>query len=138
MALETKIVLLTHGGWGTHLVESLGMVLGPITCTYEIPLTPSLTLSEYMGQVDAYLDTVAEDSLIITDIFGGTTSNVAAKLGNERGVRVLSGLSAPLLLEACSQLQFNGALDVDRLLEVGEGACKDVVATIRARAKRDS
>ena len=44
MEKETKIVLLTHGGWGEALVGSLGMILGSIDCVHEIALKPSYTL----------------------------------------------------------------------------------------------
>lgn len=130
MEKETKIVILTHGGWGSELVKSLGMVFGEITCTHEIPLLPQYTFAEYYQMVAEYLTSISEDSVVLTDIFGGTTSNVAAKIGHETGIRVISGLSAPLLLEACSQLQFQGKLDVDALLEIGRGSVKDVVSEV--------
>ena len=130
MKKETKIVILTHGGWGCKLVEALGMVFGEITCTHEIPLLPQYTFAEYYQMVEEYLGTISTDSVVITDIFGGTTSNVAAKIGNDTGIRVISGLSAPILLEACSQLQFQNMLDADKILETGQGSCKDVVKEV--------
>lgn len=132
MEKETKIVLLTHGGWGEALVGSLGMILGSIDCVHEIALKPSYTLPEYMGMVREYVDTISADSLIITDLFGGTPSNVAAAIGNQTGVRVFCGLNAPMLLEACVELQNDGKLDYDAILSVGKAACKDVVAEVKA------
>lgn len=132
MEKNTEIVLLTHGGWGASLVASLEMVFGKITCVHEIPLLASHTFAEYYQMTAEYLNGISSDSVVITDIFGGTTSNVAAKIGNETGIRVISGLSAPLLLEACSQLQFQDKLDIDKLLEIGQSSCRDVVADIRA------
>lgn len=130
MDRKTEIVILTHGGWGSKLVESLKMVFGEITCVHEIPLLPQYTFAEYYQMVEEYLADLSNESVVLTDIFGGTTSNVAAKIGHASGMRVISGLSAPLLLEACSQLQYQGALDADKLLEVGRGAAKDVVKEI--------
>lgn len=132
MEKETKIVLLTHGGWGEALVGSLGMILGSIDCVHEIALKPSYTLPEYMGMVREYVDTISADSLIITDLFGGTPSNVAAAIGNQTGVRVFCGLNAPMLLEACVELQNDGKLDYDTILSAGKAACKDVVAEVKA------
>ena len=132
MEKETKIVLLTHGGWGEALVGSLGMILGSIDCVHEIALKPSYTLPEYMGMVREYVDTISADSLIITDLFGGTPSNVAAAIGNQTGVRVFCGLNAPMLLEACVELQNDGKPDYDAILSAGKAACKDVVAEVKA------
>lgn len=132
MEKKTEIVLLTHGGWGEALVKSLRMILGSIDCVHEIALEPSYTLPEYMAMVREYVDTVSPDSLIITDLFGGTPSNVAAAIGNQTGIRVFCGLNAPMLLEACVELQGDGKLDYDAILAAGAGACKDVVAEVKS------
>ncbi|MFV0380956.1 MAG: PTS sugar transporter subunit IIA [Breznakia sp.] len=136
MEKETKILLLTHGGWGMQLVESLGMILGKVSCTHEIPLKAEYNFSEYYEKVLSYVNTISENSLILTDLFGGTTSNVAAKIGKDTGIKVLSGLSSPLLLEACSQLQFQGVIDFEAVLKVGEESCKDVVKEIIQQMKK--
>lgn len=138
MEKETKILLLTHGGWGSHLVESLGMILGKVEGTHEIALLPEYTFVEYYKMVNDYVATISNDSIILTDMFGGTTSNVAAKIGNDTGIKVICGLSSPMLLEACSQLQFNGKMDVDVILEAGKTACKDVVDEIQKAMSKDN
>ncbi len=132
MEKEPKIVLLTHGGWGEALVSSLEMIFGSIDCVHEIPLKPSYTLPEYMGMVREYVDTISEDSLIFTDLFGGTPSNVGAAIGNQTGIKVFSGLNAPMLLEAVVELQGDGELDFEAILGAGTGACRDVVAAVKA------
>lgn len=129
---KTEIVLLTHGGWGMALVSSLRMILGPIECVTEIALEPSHTLPEYMALVRAHVEGISPDSLIITDLFGGTPSNVGAAIGNQTGIRVFCGLNAPMLLEACTELQGDGRLDYDTILAAGTSACKDVVSEVKA------
>lgn len=133
--METKILLLTHGGWGTKLVDSLKMILGEINCCHEIPLLPEYTLSDYLALVNEYVQTISKDSIIITDMFGGTPSNVAAKIGNDTGIKVICGLNAPMLLEVCSQLQFQNCINFDLVLEAGKSACKDVLFEIKEKMK---
>ncbi len=135
MEKKTTIVLLTHGGWGMSLVKSLGMILGKIECVHEIPLEPSYTLSDYMGMVREYVETISTDSLIMTDLIGGTPSNVAAVIGNQTGIHVFCGLNAPMLLEACVELQSAGHIDYDVVLEAGQSACKDVIEAVRETAR---
>lgn len=132
MAQETQIVLLTHGGWGSALLKGVEMILGKVDFVHEIALEPTYTLPEYKQMVDEYLDTVSPDSLIMVDLFGGTPSNVGAMVGNQRGMKVFSGLNASMLLEACVELQNDGKLDYETVLAAGTSACKDVVATIRS------
>ena len=93
----------------------------------EVALLPEMTLPEYMEKVKNVVEKMPEDSLILTDIFGGTTTNVAAKLGRDYNIKVYSGLCAPMLIEACSGLAFAGKIDQSAVLEAGQGAVRDVV-----------
>lgn len=130
MVKQTKIVLLTHGGWGMSLVKSLEMILGKINCVTEIALEPSHTFNEYLKLVRDHTESLSPGSLIITDLIGGTPSNVGAIIGRQTGIRVFCGLSAPMLLEACVELQGEGRIDFDAVLRAGHDACKDVVEAV--------
>ncbi len=44
-----QILLLTHGGWGTQLCDSLRMVTGEIAGVSEIALMPVDTLGEFLS-----------------------------------------------------------------------------------------
>ncbi|WP_077613139.1 PTS sugar transporter subunit IIA [Clostridium sp. Marseille-P2415] len=127
---KPQILLLTHGGWGAALTESLKMIMGSVDFVHEIPLTPELTFSEYYALVDEYAAGMPEKSLIITDVFGGTTTNAGAKIGRERNIKVISGLNAPLMIEACTQIQYTGDLNFDVVLQQGQASVIDVVSEI--------
>lgn len=130
MEKHPQILLLTHGGWGMSLLKGIRMILGSVDFVSEVPLTPELTLPEYLGKVKEKVEQLPEGSLILTDVFGGTTTNVGAKLGRDYHIKVYSGLNAPMLLEACSEITFAGQLDMDAVLEAGQSSVKDVVAEI--------
>ena len=110
-----QILLLTHGGWGQQLCNSLRMVMG-----------------EFYQRVEAVVKTMPEGSLILTDFIGGTTSNVAARLSADYPVAVISGLNASLLLEALDKRE-HGQLTtcVAELVDAGRSSCLDVVAHVR-------
>lgn len=127
---KPQILLLTHGGWGMSLVKGVRMILGTVDFVTEVALLPEMTLPEYLGKVKEEVEKMPAGSLILTDVFGGTTTNVGAKLGRDFGVKVYSGLNAPMLLEACSQIAFTGALDMEGVLTSGQEAVKDVVEEV--------
>lgn len=127
---KPQILLLTHGGWGMSLVKGVRMILGTVDFVSEVALMPEMTLPEYLAKVRAEVEKMPEGSLILTDVFGGTTTNVGARLGRDFGIKVYSGLNAPMLLEACSQIAFTGALDMDGVLTSGQEAVKDVVEEV--------
>lgn len=130
MEKKPQILLLTHGGWGMSLLNGVRMILGAVDFVEEIPLMPEMTLPEYLTKVREKAETLPEGSLILTDVFGGTTTNVGAKLGKDLNIKVYSGLNAPMLLEACSQITFTEQLDMEAVLETGKSSVKDVVAEI--------
>lgn len=119
-----EILLLTHGGWGLQLCNSLRMVMGEIEGVTEIALMPVDTLGEFYQRVEAVVKTMPEGSLIVTDFIGGTTSNVAARLSADYPVAVISGLNASLLLEALDKRE-HGPLTacVADLVEAGRNSC---------------
>lgn len=112
------------------LVKSLEMILGKIDCVTEIALEPSFTLTDYLELVGNCVRNLSSESLIITDLIGGTPSNVGALVGRQTGIRVFCGLNAPMLLEACIELQGEGRIDFDAVLGAGQDACKDVIAAV--------
>ncbi len=132
----SKILLLTHGGWGMSLVKGIEMILGKVNCVHEIPLMPTYTLPEYMNMVQKYVNTISSDSIIITDILGGTPSNVAAAIGNRYNLKVFTGLNAPMLLEACSEMQNDGVINPENVLSAGQHACVDLVAEVKKSMER--
>lgn len=134
--IKPQILLLTHGGWGMSLVNSLKMVIGTVDFVHEIPLLPEVTFSEYYTAVADYVSKMPEGSLILTDIFGGTTTNAAAKVGRDTGIKVISGLNAPLLIGACTQIMFTGTYDFEQVLEGGQSSVIDVVDEILRSLER--
>lgn len=127
---KPQILILTHGGWGMALVESLKMIMGTVDFVHEIALTPEVTFLEYYGLVDDFAAGLPEKSLILTDVFGGTTTNVGAKIGRERNLKVISGLNAPIMIEACTQIMFSGDCNFDVVLRQGQASVMDVVAEV--------
>jgi len=123
---KKEILLLTHGGWGTKLIQSLKMIIGEIDGVYEIALNPSDTFKEFYERVKSKLEEMPEDSLVITDIFGGTTSNVAVRLSMDFKVNVVSGLNAPMLLEAITLIDNDEFDFADKLVDAGRASCKNV------------
>lgn len=126
------ILLLTHGGWGTQLCNSLRMVIGEIDNVSEIALMPMDTFGEFYQRVEATVKTLPPGSLILADFIGGTTSNVAARLSADYPIAVISGLNASLLLEALDRRE-QGSLTgcIAELIDAGRGSCLDVAAHIR-------
>lgn len=137
MEQRTRILLLTHGGWGMSLLKGVRMILGSVDFVEEVALQPEMTMPEYLEKVTRIVQNLPKNSLILTDVFGGTTTNIGAKLGKEYRIKVYSGLNAPLLLEACSEIMFSDELDEKAVLEVGKNSIKDVIEEVLESMKKE-
>ena len=127
---KPQILLLTHGGWGMSLLEGVKMVIGAVDFVQEVPLRPQVTFQEYLALVRKAADAMPVGSLILTDMFGGTTTNTGALIGREKNIKVISGLNAPLLIEACLELSDGDSIDFDSVLETGQTSIMDVIEKI--------
>lgn len=99
---KQPILILTHNGWGKELVKSVQMIIGKIENVHEVALEAEDNLTDYLSRVQGQIDTLAwqERLLILTDVKGGTPSNVALRLSKDYEVAVISGLCTSMLLEA--------------------------------------
>lgn len=107
---KEPILILTHNGWGQALVKSVRMIVGEIKDVYEVPLQAEDSLADYIARVKEQIDQLqwSKNLLILTDIKGGTPSNVALRISKDYEVIAISGLCASMLLEAVMKQEAGG------------------------------
>lgn len=124
---KEPIILLTHGGWGIHLLQSVKMIVGEINNIYEVALKPEDSLQEYLARVRSQIEAVTwrQKLVVLTDIKGGTTSNVALRLSREYDILALSGLNTAMLLEAVmkQEIPFTDAVG-EEILQASLNNCQ--------------
>ncbi len=107
---KEPILILTHDGWGQALIKSVRMIVGEIKNVYEVPLQAEDSLPEYITRVKEQVDQLnwSKKLLILTDIKGGTPSNVALRISKDYEIVAVSGLCASMLLEAVMKQEAGG------------------------------
>jgi PTS system mannose-specific IIA component len=99
------IVIVTHSRLGDALIEAAEFILGSKP---EATLAVSIDLNEnaekLRGKIDAAVKKVrqSEGVLILTDMFGGTPSNLSYSFLEEGKVEVISGVNLPILIKAAN------------------------------------
>lgn len=100
MEKRTEIFLLTHSHWGDALKEAAETIVGPIRNCKQFALMPEDALVDYIGKIEQCIEG-EEQILMLTDLLGGTSSNVAAIFCQKNNnVMALSGLSMEMLIAA--------------------------------------
>ncbi len=97
------IVIVTHGQLGEALVETAAIIFGSPP---ESIISVSINLTEDMEKLKKRINSAIKsvDSnkgiLILTDMFGGTPSNLSYSFLEEGRIEVISGVNLPVLLKA--------------------------------------
>jgi len=97
------LVLVAHMGLATALKTSAEMIVGSIEDVAVVEVAPGDRADEIMSRVVAAVKSVQSDGMIIlTDLFGGTPSNMAMSFLHDGCVEVVTGVNLPMLIEFCS------------------------------------
>lgn len=106
-ALPVAVLVLTHGPLARELLASARAIAGELEHFDALALGWSDGIEETrqkLGEALRRLDRGA-GVLVLTDIFGGTPSNVAMALREPGRVEVVSGVNLPMLVRlGCSKL----------------------------------
>jgi PTS system mannose-specific IIA component len=99
------IVIVTHSHLGDALIEAAAFILG---AKPEATVAVSVDLNEnaekLRGQIEKAIKKVRQKDgvLILTDMFGGTPSNLSYSFLEDGKVEVISGVNLPILIKADS------------------------------------
>jgi len=99
------IVIVTHSQLGDSLIEAAEVILGSKP---EATVAVSVDLNENAEKLRDKIETAikkvrqTEGVLILTDMFGGTPSNLSYSFLEEGKIEVISGVNLPILIKATS------------------------------------
>jgi len=98
------MVLVTHGHLASELVAALEHVVGAQTAIAAICIGPEDDMEQRRNDI---LDAVSkcdsgEGVVLLTDMFGGTPSNLAISIMDKARVEVIAGVNLPMLVRLAS------------------------------------
>ncbi|MBN9062695.1 MAG: PTS fructose transporter subunit IIA [Rhizobiales bacterium 65-9] len=95
------MVLVTHGQLATEFRAALEHVVGPQTQLETIAIGPEDDMDSRRGDIMAAVKRVntGDGVVLLTDMFGGTPSNLAISCMNGAKVEVVAGINLPMLIK---------------------------------------
>lgn len=107
------MILVTHGRLAEEFIAALTHVMGPQKAIEAICVGPQDDTSLCLENIRAAVKKVntGDGVVILTDLFGGTPSNLALSLMDTEGVEVIAGVNLPLLIKL-AELRDNSTLRV--------------------------
>ena len=98
------MVLVTHGRLALELFAALEHVVGPQAQTASICIGPDDDMEQRRAEIVTAVEKVESGKgvVVLTDMFGGTPSNLAISIMENANVEVIAGVNLPLLIKLAS------------------------------------
>ena len=98
------MVIVTHGELATQFRAALEHVVGPQKQVATISIGPEDDVERRRGDIIDAVSAVDTGAgvVVLTDMFGGTPSNLAISVMNGAHVEVVAGINLPMLIKLAS------------------------------------
>ncbi len=95
------IVVVSHGQLATELLRAAEIIVGKIENTVAVDIDPKSPMEEIHKAVEGAIRTVdtGKGVLLLTDMFGGTPSNISLSFLGTHQVEVLTGVNLPMMVK---------------------------------------
>ncbi|MCX7635134.1 MAG: PTS fructose transporter subunit IIA [Syntrophales bacterium] len=95
------IIITTHGNLGAELIKAAELIKGSLKGVVHISVDQTTGLEEVRKEISGAIKKLDEGQgvVILTDLFGGTPSNISLSFLKEGKVEVITGVNLPMLLK---------------------------------------
>src|ERR1700704_4707946 len=121
-APKVAVVVVTHGHLAGELLAAAEMIVGPISHIAAVSIGWHDDVDTARAEVERAIKGVSQSAgvLLMTDMFGGTPTNIASMFLEERAVEVITGVNLPMIIKLAAQEEPGSLAEVARqLCDVG-------------------
>ena len=107
------MVLVTHGRLADEFIAATEHVVGPQECMRAVSIGPDDDMERRRAEIVRAVEEVdtGDGVIILTDMFGGTPSNLAISLLDRANVEVIAGMNLPMLIKLVKVRRDNNLQD---------------------------
>lgn len=120
------VVIVTHTDYGEYLLKAAEVILGPQETCEAIGVGVSQEMDEILHNLREAVERTDTGAgvLILTDMFGGTPTNLSLSLLGSGQLEVITGVNLPMLLKVLG----TRSMKLKKLAEEAAGAgCQGIV-----------
>jgi mannose PTS system EIIA component len=109
-------VIVTHGQLASELLAAAEMIVGAVKHIAAVSIGWHDDVEAARDEVERAIKHVSEGSgvLILTDMFGGTPTNITSMFLADGEVEVVTGVNLPMVIKLASQGEAESLADVAR------------------------
>lgn len=121
------LVIVTHGRLAQEFRDALEYVHGPQEQLVAISISPNDDIEARREEIVEAVNEVnsGKGTLLLTDMFGGTPSNLAISVMEQAKVEVIAGVNLPMLIKLAS---IRGDMDLEEAITEAQEAGKKYIS----------
>ena len=95
------VLIVTHGNLGAELIKAAELIKGSLEGIVPVSVDQTKGVEEVKKEITSALKKLDKGKgvLVLTDLFGGTPSNISLSFMKPGKVEVLTGVNLPMLLK---------------------------------------
>jgi len=99
--MSIGVVIVTHYRLGEEFLQALRLIVPDPPEFRAVAVEPDQPADDMRAAIDAALSAADQGQgvLVLTDMFGGTPSNISLSFLDDRRVEVVTGLNLPMLIK---------------------------------------
>ena len=99
--MKIGVVIVTHYQIGEEFLHALRLIVPNAPDFHSVSIDPKQSVDEMRQLIEQALKRadLGAGVLVLTDMFGGTPSNMSLSFVEETGVEVVTGLNLPMLIK---------------------------------------
>jgi PTS system mannose-specific IIA component len=99
--MNIGVIIVTHYQIGDEFLHALRLIVPEAPDFHSVSIDPNQSVDEMRRSIAAALKAVDRGNgvLVLTDMFGGTPSNISLSFVEGEGVEVVTGLNLPMLIK---------------------------------------
>ena len=99
--MKIGVVVVSHYRLGEEFLQALRLIVPEGPRFHAVGIEPKQSVEEMRQAIATALQAADEGEgvLVLTDMFGGTPSNIALSFLEERRVEVVTGMNLPMLIK---------------------------------------
>ena len=120
------LILVTHGRLADQFVEAMEHVVGEQSSIATVCIGPNDDMEQRRSEIADAIATVdaGEGVIILTDLFGGTPSNLAISLLEAGRIEVIAGINLPMLIRLAGARK---TMNVTQAVEAAQEAGRNYI-----------
>src|SRR4030088_3200613 len=109
-------VIVTHGHLAGELLAAAEMIVGPISFITAVSIGWHDDVDAARDEVQRAITRVSQGAgvLLLTDMFGGTPTNIASMFLDDGNIEVVTGVNLPMVIKLCSQTTGDSLIETAR------------------------